>query len=225
MGDRYYCPKNAEGNSLAYWMSEEKLKTLCEKVETQKNLVMGAVPPNIILRDSTDVEWKDFYSLDSEYKILYFWDPICGHCKKITPKLQVLYERKFRDRNIEIFAVGKATGEEFDKWKAFIKKHHLEFTNVAVTDNLYREAKDKADNQAKLMELLATKTTMESLNYQQAYDIYTTPRVFVLDKENKIIAKSLSVSQLEDLMDKLQGKTDVENIFPPEKEPEDEKMH
>ena len=87
MGDRYYCPRDADGNSLASWMTAEKLKTLCEKVETQKNLVMGATAPNISLRDTSDVTWKDFYSLESEYKILYFWDPNCGHCKKITPKL------------------------------------------------------------------------------------------------------------------------------------------
>ena len=45
------------------------------------------------------------------------------------------------------------------------------------------------------------------------------------DIDNKIIGKSLSVSQLEDLMDRLQNKTDVEKIFPPEKDPEDEQMH
>jgi thiol-disulfide isomerase/thioredoxin len=55
---------------------------------------MGAQPPNLILRDTTDVKWKDFYSLKSEYTILYFWDPECGHCKKITPKLETLYKEK-----------------------------------------------------------------------------------------------------------------------------------
>ena len=219
MGDRYYCPRDAEGKSLAHWMSEEKLNTLCEKVETQKNLVMGATAPNISLRDTSDVTWKDFYSLDSEYKILYFWDPNCGHCKKITPKLQVLYERKFRDRNIEIFAVGKAVGDEFEKWKSYVKKNNLEFINVAVTDKLFKEATIDA------RQFLPRYTTLEALNYQQTYDIYATPKVFVLDKDNKIIAKSLSVSQLEDLMDRLQKKTDVEKIYPPEEVPEDEQMH
>jgi hypothetical protein len=81
MADRYYCSKNAEGKSPAFWMTEPKLKDLCEKIPVQKNLVIGAKPTNIILRDTTDVNWKDFYSLKSEYTILYFWDPECGHCK------------------------------------------------------------------------------------------------------------------------------------------------
>jgi thiol-disulfide isomerase/thioredoxin len=224
MAQRYYCSNGADGKSKAFWMPEDKLKTLCEKAAEQKDLVMGAVPPNLILRDSTDVKWRDFYSLKIDYTILYFWDPECGHCKKITPKLQTLYEKKFRERNIEIFAVGKAVGEDFDKWKAFIKKNNLEFINVAVTDRLFNAAMDKSDNQSKLMELLGT-TNMESLNYQKTYDIYATPKMWVLNDKKEIIAKSLSVSQLEDLMDRLQGKSDLEKIFPPEEEPEDEKIH
>ena len=49
--------------------------------------------------------------------------------------------------------------------------------------------------------------------------------MFVLDKNNKIIAKSLSVSQLENLIDRLQNKSDIEKIYPPEDEKEDEKMN
>jgi len=219
MGERYYCAKNAEGKSPAHWMSEEKLETLCEKVTTQKNLVMGAVPPNISLRDTTDVNWRDFYSLEKEYTILYFWDPECGHCKKITPKLQTLYEKKFRERDIEIFAVGKAVGEDFEKWKKFIRVNNLEFINVAVTDKLYAAATEDA------RQFVPRFTTLAALNYQQTYDIFSTPKVWVLNKDKEIIAKSLTVSQLEDLMDRLQGKKDVEKLFPPEQNEEEEKMH
>jgi hypothetical protein len=45
----------------------------------------------------------------------------------------------------------------------------------------------------------------------------------VLDKDKKIIAKSLSVSQLEEMLDRLQGKEDLPKIFPPDPE-EDEQM-
>ncbi|MDX2361758.1 MAG: DUF5106 domain-containing protein [Crocinitomicaceae bacterium] len=225
MADRYYITKNEEGDYNGFWVPIESMKKIEEKVKTNKNLVLGAIPPNIILQDSTDAKWRDFYSLDSEYTILYFWDPNCGHCKKITPKLQELYAQKFRDRNIEIFAIGKAVGEEFEKWKKFIRDNNLEFINVGVTDRLYTAAMDKSNGQAKLKEMLQY-TTIESLNYQQTYDIYTTPRVFILDKDKKIIAKSLSVSQLEDLLDRLQGMPDLEKIFPPEEEdPEESQMH
>lgn len=218
MADKYYCSKNAEGKSPAFWMTEEKLKELCEKIPVQRNLVMGVEPPNIILRDTTDTKWIGFKSLKSEYTILYFWDPECGHCKKTTPKLQTLYDQKFKDRNIEIFAVGKATGEDFEKWKKFIRDNKLTFINVGVTDPLFKAAMEDA------RQFVPKYTTLESLNYQTTYDIFSTPRVFVLDKDKKIIAKSISISQLEDLMDRLQGKENLPKLFPPDPE-EDEQMH
>lgn len=218
MADRYYCSLNAEGKSPAFWMTPEKLEDLCEKIPVQKRLVMGVKPPNLILRDTTDVKWHDFYSLDSEYTILYFWDPECGHCKKTTPKLETLYKEKFKDRNIEIFSVGKAVGEDFEKWKKFIRDNNLTYINVAVTDALFKAAMEDA------RQFVPRYTTLESLNYQTTYDIFSTPRVFVLDKDKKIIAKSLSISQLEDLMDRLQNKQDLPKIFPPDPE-EDEQMH
>lgn len=218
MADKYYCSKNGEGKSPAFWVTPDKIKEICEKIPVQKNLVMGVKPPNIILRDSTDVKWRDFYSLKSEYTILYFWDPECGHCKKTTPKLEVLYQKKFKDRNVEIFAIGKAVGEDFKKWKDFIRTNNLTFVNVAVTDALYKAAMEDA------RQFVPKYTTIESLNYQTTYDIFSTPRVFVLDKDKKIIAKSLSISQLEDLIDRLQGKENLPKLFPPDPE-EDEQMH
>ena len=219
MGQRYYCDRDAAGNSKAHWMPEDKLEKLCEKIEKNKNLVMGVVPANITLPDTTDKIWKDFYSLKSDYTILYFWDPECGHCKKITPKLQTLYEKKFRDRNIEIFAVGKAVGEDFEKWKAFVKKHNLEFINVAMTDRLYREAKKDPS------QFIPKYTTIEALNYQTTYDVFMTPKLFLLDKDKKIIGKGLNISQLEEFIDVLQKMPDAEKLFPKEEQPKDEEIH
>lgn len=220
MGQKYYCVKNSEGKSPAYWMPEDKLKELCEKVNTNKNLVQGVIPPNIILRDSTDVKWHDFYSLKNEYTILYFWDPGCGHCKTSTPKLEKLYAEKLKKRNIDVFAVGKATGEDFEKWKKFIRDNKLTFINVGLTDKLFNEAQD----QAKLMELLKI-TTIQSLNYQETYDIVSTPRVFILDKDKKIVGKQLSIAQLEDYLDKLQDYKGPKIIEPDPEDKEEKQTH
>jgi hypothetical protein len=93
----------------------------------------------------------------------------------------------------------------------------LTYTNVAVTETLYRAALDDA------RQFVPKYTTLEALNYQTTYDIFSTPRVFVLDKNKKIIAKQISISQLEDMMDRLQGKKDLPKLFPPDPE-EDEQM-
>lgn len=215
MADKYYCSRNEDGSSPAHWMTEEKLDELCENVQVQKNLVMGIVPPNIILPDTTDkpwnqLNWLNLHELDAEYTILYFWDPECGHCKKITPKLAKLYDEKFKERGIEVFAVGSATGDKYEKWKAFIRNNKMNFINVAVTETILKVGKDDA------RKLIPKYTTLESMNVHLTYDIYSTPQIYVLDKNKKIIAKRLTISQLEEMLDRLQGKSAAPKLFPPE---------
>jgi thiol-disulfide isomerase/thioredoxin len=220
MLNRYFCTTDpATGKSPATWVAEDKFEELCKDLKWKLNLVVGAKPYNLILRDTSDTKWLDFYSLKSEYTILYFWDPECGHCKKVTPKLVTLYNQKFKDRNIEVFAVGKGIGKDFESWKKYIRENNLNFINVAVTNSIYEIAKATPE---KLVPLYVGEkgkpTTLESLNFQTTYDLYSTPRIFVLDKDKKIIAKNLSISQLEDLMDNLQGKKDLPKLFQEDKE-------
>ncbi|MDX1444970.1 MAG: redoxin domain-containing protein, partial [Lishizhenia sp.] len=135
-----------------------------------------------------------------------------GHCKKETPKLSKLYNQKLKDRNVEVFAVGKATGEDFEKWKDFIEKHDMHFINVGMSQNLYDSVTANPYN------FIPRYTTVESLNYQDTYDIYSTPQVFVLDKDKKIVAKQLSIAQLEMFIDQSQNKADAEKLFDVEEE-------
>jgi thiol-disulfide isomerase/thioredoxin len=214
MVDRYYCKTNpATGKSFAHWMKDDKLDELCKENKIKMLTMMGVVPPNISLRDTTDVNWKNFYDLKSEYTILYFWDPECGHCKKVTPKLQELYSKKLKARNVEVFAVGKATGDDFEKWKKFIRDNNLEFINVGMTKKLYEEAQKDA-----LSLIQSKKTTLEALNYHDTYDIYATPKIIVLDKDKKIVAKQLTISQLEDFLDRMQNIKDPVKLFPEDPE-------
>jgi peroxiredoxin len=219
MGERYYCSTNSEGKSPAYWMTETKQKELCDKVKVNLNLVQGVRPPNVTLRDTTDVVWKDFYSLKSDYTILYFWEPDCGHCKVSTPKLQKLYAEKLKARNVEVFGISKAIGDDFGKWKKFIAKNNLTFINVALTDKLYREATEDA------RQFVPKYTSLEALNFQDTYDIASTPRLFILDKDKKIVGKGLSISQLEDFMDRVQGIKDAPKVIKEDKESDANEMH
>lgn len=205
--DRYYCSVDEEGRRGAFWMDDERLEELCKSTKIRLKLVQGVKPPNVILTDTSNQKWYDFYSLDSDYTILYFWDPGCGHCKKETPKLNELYEKKLKDRNVAVFAVAKATGDDFDKWRKFIKEKELSFINVGLTQEIYDLARQD------IHALIPSKTTLESINYQLTYDIFSTPRVWVLDKDKIIIGKGLGVAQLEDFLDKIQGFQEAPKLF------------
>lgn len=213
---RYFCAKDKEGNKKAFWLGEEKLNELCENTEKRLRLVQGEVPPNLILPDSTNQKWYSLHDIEADYTIVYFWDPNCGHCKKEVPKMGELYNKKFKDRKIEIYSVGKATGDDFEAWKKFIRKHNLSFLNVGLTQEIYQQAKKDPRS------LIPGTTTLESLNYQDTYEIFSTPKLFILDKDKKIIGKGLGIAQLEEFMDKIQGHQDAEKIFKVKDEDEDD---
>jgi hypothetical protein len=123
-----------------------------------------------------------------------------------------LYEEKLKARNVEVFAVGKATGEDFEKWKAFIKTHNLTFINVAITRWLFEEAtKDP-------WQFIPKFTNVQSLQYQEYFDVVANPKVFILDKDKKIIGKNLSIGQIEEYLDRLQGVPDAPKMFPVDQE-------
>lgn len=205
MADTYYCPK---GKTRAFWMSDEGLTKVCERADELRPILIGTLAPRLILPDTTEKNWIDIYKIEADYKVLYFWDPNCGHCKKVTPKLQQLYVKKFKERNIEIIGIGKATGDDFEAWKDYIADNGLEFINIGLTKNIYNLAQQDA------RQLIPRYTNIESLNYTSTYDIYSTPRIFILDKDNKILFKQLTIAQLEEILDHLQGLDDVEKLYP-----------
>lgn len=205
MAVNYYC----EPNNKAYWMTAENTKKLCDRAEKIGRTLIGNYAPMLILTDTTETNWINMYKIDAEYLVLYFWDPNCGHCKKSTPKLQTLYEKKFKPRGVEVYAVAKATGDDFEDWKKFIIEHKLNFINVGLTKSVYDQAmKDPRP--------LLQKTTLESLNYSDTYDVYSTPRIFVLDKDKKIRFKQIGISALEMIIDDLTGHSDDAKLFPEE---------
>ena len=214
MVDKYYCPTP----TIATWMTEEGLKKVCKRADEMRPSLIGSYAPRLCLPDSTEKNWIDFYKIDSDYKILYFWEATCGHCKKSKPKLQQLYEEKLKARNVEVYAVGKAMGDDFKKWKKFIVDNDLTFINVGLTKSVYEEAQENAYNIIK-----DHNTSIQSLNYTKTYDVTSTPRIFVLDKDNKIVYKRISIAQLEDILDKLQGYADAEKLFPIEDEDPEER--
>ena len=101
------------------------------------------------------------------YTILYFWDPTCGHCQKELPKL-VSYYDSIKTKNIEVFAL--CADNDVVRWKKYVKENKMKWINVMDIQN----------------------TTA----YHTIYDISSTPVMYLLDKDKKIIAKKLNVDQL-----------------------------
>jgi thiol-disulfide isomerase/thioredoxin len=122
------------------------------------------------------------------------WEATCGHCKKELPKINDLYT-KWKSKGLEVYGVHNNL--EVDKWKSFLKDNNIAFTSVSRTQDIMKnEVAQKLIFQDKV-------TTLESLNFHQYWDVNSTPKVYLMDKNDKIIAKSLSAEQLDELLQKL----------------------
>ena len=61
-------------------------------------------------------------NIESDYTILFIYDPDCGHRKKATPKL-VDFHEKFMDYDISIYAVSTTVHDsaQVEEWHEFIE--------------------------------------------------------------------------------------------------------
>jgi thiol-disulfide isomerase/thioredoxin len=193
MVDNYY----AKG--LCDWMKPEKVAEMKESADEKRHCLCGEVPYDIILPDSNGV-WTSMKGLKSEYTLVVIWEATCGHCKKEVPKINDLY-KKWKSKGLEVYGVHNNL--EVDKWRKFLSDNHIEFTSVSRTPDIMKnEVAQKLIFQDKV-------TTLESLNYHQYWDVNSTPKVYLMDKNHKIIAKSLSADQLDELLQKLSNGEDT----------------
>ena len=192
MAKDYYCPPD---NSKAFWLKKEKLDELCEKASALEPLLIGKMAPRIILADTSEKKWIDFYQLPNKYNLLIFWDPDCGHCKKEIPKLKKMYQ-ELKDMNVDIEFIAVGTNLENDKWKKFISKNQLKWINLS-------DFPEANENPKKYL-FEKRVTDLKSLNFRKTYDIFSTPQVYLLDANKKIIGKKLDALTFGNLLQQLE---------------------
>jgi len=93
-----------------------------------------------------------------------------------TPVLKELYNSKLKSMGVTVVAAN--IKKDVDKWKKYVKEQELNWVNLA--DPHVRS------------------------NFRYEYNLETTPIIYVLDDQKKIIAKKLDVDQLEDFIKKQQ---------------------
>lgn len=164
--------KNYYTKEKAYWVDDATLFKIKDRARILEPLLLGKVVKNLILPDSNGV-YQALLAVNAPFTILYFWDPDCGHCKKVTPKVKAYYD-KVKSKGIKVFAV--CTEVEMEKWKKYIAENKLDWINVADPE-LHN-------------------------NFRQDFDIQTTPQIFILDKDKKILARKLDEDNMEKVLDK-----------------------
>jgi len=163
--------KNYYLNGKAFWVDSAVVNKIRDRAKILDPILIGKKAPNMFLTDSAG----KLFTLDgfkAKSTILYFWDPNCGHCQKETPKLFEFYEKN-KKRGINVYAV--CIDRKPDDWKKFIREKKLNWTNVW--------------------------DSYTATDFKNNYDIYSTPVIYLLDENKKILAKRIGVEQLDDFYD------------------------
>jgi thiol-disulfide isomerase/thioredoxin len=128
-----------------------------------------------------DTNWtmQELHKIKAKYTMVIFWDANCGRCKEEMPRLKEAYTKL----NNQIYAGGKyfevyavSLTNVAEEWKKYVADNKLKWINVS---DLYNNTK-----------------------FRRLYDIYSTPVIYLLGADKKILAKRLSVEQVEDFINK-----------------------
>ncbi|MDQ1332696.1 MAG: AhpC/TSA family protein, partial [Bacteroidota bacterium] len=150
----------------ADWISKEFKDDLQRQVELLRHNLIGMKAENLVM-DSYKGIFVSLYDVDKDFTVLYFWEPDCGHCKEATPKLKAWYD-KAKTEGIEIFAV--CTTSDKAGWTKYIEEQHLTWINGW--------------------------DPQRSTHFDYFYNVQSTPMIYILDRNKKIIAKKLSVEDI-----------------------------
>jgi thiol-disulfide isomerase/thioredoxin len=196
---------------MVNWLSDEQLKKILDRADDLKHTLCGNRPPNITLPDLDQESWVQLYEVDAKYTLICIWESTCGHCKKEMPKLERIYD-EWKPRGLEIFAIGNDF--EPEPWQKYIREK--EFTKwINVSDNPLINAQDSATAL-----IYGGVTNLESLNFRTTFDVYATPKMFLLDADKKIVAKQVGATQLAEILSQLEGLQETVPYFAPEEKKE-----
>lgn len=160
MVDAYYA------TGRAWWTEPSVVKSLINRADELRNVLIGNEAPNMILMDTAG-SFKALYALDARYVIVLFYEYGCSHCRKEIAALKAWYPENPYDA--QIFAV--CTDTSLVEWKKYIRKTGLPWIHVNATRSI-------------------------TPDYHGLYDIRLTPTIYLLDDRKRIIAKRLKTEQL-----------------------------
>lgn len=131
---------------------------------------------------------KSLYSVKGDFTVVVFWDPTCGHCKEVVPKVDSIFQAKWKDNGVQVYGV-KVDGPN-QEWTKFIRDNKLsDWVHV-----YQLPSQEKADADA------------GRPGFRQLYDVYQTPVIYLLDREKRILAKKLTYLQVDEVMEQKKNK-------------------
>jgi hypothetical protein len=180
--------KYINNNPQVDWFTEKYKKYMSDRAYSLMANLIGAPAQNLELVDTLEKP-RPLFDVNAPFIVICFWDATCSHCKEVVPRLDSMFQHKWKQEGIALYGVMVDGGKE--AWVNYIRQNNLKdwihvYETTAQRDSGYAAGKP---------------------NYRQLYDVYQTPILYLLDKEKRIIAKKLTYEQIDEVltMKKKQG--------------------
>ncbi len=148
------------------WVSKEMQEKLRKDIDIRKRSLIGSLAPDFKMKNNKG-KFVNLRDIQNRHVIIYFYNTDCEICKDVTPRLMNFY-RIIKDRGVDIIAV--YVGKDKKTWLKYIKDNDLQFVNLWDAKN--------------------------SSGFRENYNINGTPKLFLLDEDQKIVLKRITVEQL-----------------------------
>jgi thiol-disulfide isomerase/thioredoxin len=174
--DKYF----SKGDTL--WLGEKQRKYIFDRAYSLMANQLGEPAAELQMLDTAGKS-VSLYSLKAPFTFISFWDPNCGHCKEVIPRVDSIYKAKWKALGVKIVGVN-VDEAAIGNWKKFIQDNKLKdwvhiYQPKAVRDEEARKGQ---------------------ANFRQLYDVFKTPTLYLLDAEKRIIGKMLSIEQFDDVL-------------------------
>jgi hypothetical protein len=158
-----------------FWIDTATERKIRERADILRPLRIGQKSPDTYCAD-TSGKYLPLHQVDAKYTIAIFWDADCGHCQKEIPKLFTIYNEKLKAKGVAVYA---ATIERDNKsWTKFLREKKLFAPGWYNVRDQYNHT-----------------------DFHKTFDVYSTPVIYILDKNKKIIAKRIGVDQIEEFIE------------------------
>jgi thiol-disulfide isomerase/thioredoxin len=185
VAEKWYIPYST-------WNDKKFIDNLKKELAKVKPNLIGSLAPDLKLVEvpsdhfmvaKTDTALKSnpyvgnnitLHTIKAKYLVVAFWEADCGHCKKAIPELYNVYQ-KVKDKGVQVLAIHMISSIEGKrKWIDFVNEHgEYDWMNAWSPYNY---------------------------DYKDLYNVYTTPVIYILDENKKIIAKKISPDQVEEII-------------------------
>ncbi len=158
----------------AYWLDSASLSKYEDRAKKIAPNVLGNIAPDVTMQDIWSLQDIRLLEVPASYTLVVFWSKECSHCLKEVPQVDSLYRAVLKDKGIKIYGVS---------------------TEGDLSDI------QKKVQELKIMEWILVVDAQHNTGYRSKYDVSSTPQIYLLDKDKKIVGKGLDHSNILEVLE------------------------